>query len=117
MMERYAIVPPRLAAEFPRLPDPVRAIVKLCDGTRTLDAIINASGLGERAPVIVKRLERLGVISPLAAPNERPRRLTPIGVKWVQSEVPPAPRRDFSDEEEQFFSSSIEHLVQDPWEQ
>jgi hypothetical protein len=115
--ERYAIVPARAAAEFPRLPDEVRALLKLCDGTRTIELICKTSGLGDRAQAVVARLERLGVISPLAQPHERPRRLTPQGVSWVQSELAePPPPRAFNDQEEQFFSSSIEHLVGDPWE-
>ncbi len=128
----FAVVSARAAEEFHRLPSAVRDLLRLCDGTRTLEAIAANSELpAARAEQALKRLTALGVVSVLDVHRPRQRRLTPVGVSWIEGAAPapktpapaatPAPvaaapaahRPGFSDEEEQFFSSSIEHLLED----
>ncbi|HZS35358.1 MAG TPA: hypothetical protein VFF06_00950 [Polyangia bacterium] len=110
------MIPSRAAAEFRRLPHPARNILKLCDGVRPREAIFASSPLpAETTEQVLRRLLALGVLSlrggarpspPLAiAPASAPA-LAPS-----PSPSPPAPS-DFSDDEERFFASSIEHLIE-----
>jgi hypothetical protein len=150
--ERFAIVSRLAAAQFHRLPVAVRDILRLCDGTRTLESICACADLpSDRTKHVLHRLTELGVISAITTPPPRRRRLTPVARSWVSGETPPkgvepapaaqpAPAAkpapvaklapvaqpapiakaspaaipgDFSDDEERFFSSSIEHLLED----
>jgi hypothetical protein len=108
--DRFEIIPARAAAEFTRLPLAARKILKLCDGVRGHDAICAESPLAPaETGQVLRRLAALGLVAVRAAPATGPRQLTPPGRAWMQSAPLPS---GFSDEEEQFFSSSIEHLIE-----
>jgi hypothetical protein len=110
----FAVVSSRVAAAYATLPVAARRILRLCDGTRTLEAILAGSTLArERAESIVRRLAALGLISPLAAAPPRKHSLSPRALSWVQGTALPA--EGFTVEEESFFASPIDHLVEDAW--
>lgn len=78
----YAVVSTRAAERYGRLPVEARAVLRLCDGTRTLDAIC-AAAPGAATPRIVRRLQSLGLIAALPLPRRR--RDTPSEVlRWCQ---------------------------------
>jgi hypothetical protein len=110
----YAVVPSRAAAVFHRLPMPVRELLKLCDGSRTVERICAAGTLpATQAQRALERLSAMGVIS-IGGIERRKRNLTQRGLAWTRGEAPPAPKPlEFSDEEERFFASPIDHLVDD----
>jgi hypothetical protein len=82
------------AAAFAGLPAEARALLRLCDGTRTVAAVVAASELPPaRAQLVIDRLQRLGLIAPANQP------------------VTQVANQDFTPEEEQFFASPIDHLV------
>jgi hypothetical protein len=114
MSDRYQVVPSRAASVFHRLPVQVRELIKLCDGARTVERICANGPLP--APQAERALERLltmGVIS-VGGVERRKRSLTPQGLDWLRAAEPPKPKSlEFSDEEESFFQSSFEHLVED----
>jgi len=118
--ERFSVVPSKAAALFHRLPVPVRDVLRLCDGTRTVEAIAASTEMPVvRIAPVLERLALLGLIAARRPPEPRRRSLTPQGLSWVQGAEPdvappPAvPAVDFSDDEEKFFSSSFDHLVED----
>jgi hypothetical protein len=79
------------AAAFTRLPAAARALLRLCDGTRTVAAVCAATALPPaRALAVLDRLHALGLIAP----------------------AEPA-LQAFTPEEEQFFASSLDHLVEE----
>lgn len=84
----YVVDFQRTARLYATLPRAVRAILRLCDGTRGIDDIVGRSPLGD-APTraVVRRLEALGLVW---RPVDRP----------------------FSREEEAFFAQSIDHLIE-----
>jgi hypothetical protein len=148
--ERFAVVPARAAEVFRRLPLPVRDVLRLCDGTRTVEAIAATTEIPVlRIAPVLERLASLGVIANKRTSEPRRRSLTPQGVSWIQGQasaspavspedeapapveaqpVPvaaappqhverpttaPGPTHTFSDDEERFFASSFDHLVED----
>jgi hypothetical protein len=103
--ERYEVIPSRAAAEFRRLPHPARNILKLCDGIRPREAILASSPLpADRTEQVLGRLVALGVVS--LRGRARP---SPPAVSASQA---PATPDAFSDDEERFFASSIDHLLE-----
>src|SRR5581483_6001442 len=133
----YEVVPARAASEFRALPTIVRNLLKLCDGTRTLDAIC------ARSEQIVGRLVMLGVIAMREPVKARRRPIAATTAAWIEGALPappppivvetrpaiavetpmvmeapiaePPPPAGFTAEEESFFSSSIDHLVADEY--
>jgi len=129
---------PKAAAEFHRLPTTVQDILRLCDGQRSIEVICACSPIAaDQTAIVLRRLVALGVVAP-HPPGGRPRRaLTPRTLSWVSGEpenepvreplrsvdapaTPPTPDTppvssaiDFTEDEETFFSRSIEHLVED----
>jgi hypothetical protein len=83
----YVVDFQRAAPLYASLPQAVRAILRLCDGTRGLEDIVRASPLGgEPTRAVVRRLEVLGVV-------------------WRPADRP------FSRDEEAFFAQTIDHLI------
>jgi len=138
----YEVVPARAASQFRALPTVVRNLLKLCDGTRTLDAICARSPLPvERTEQIVGRLVTLGLIQSREPSKTRRRPIAAATMAWIEGALPAVvvappivvaeapivveapvaeppvaePPAGFSAEEESFFSSSIEHLVADEY--
>ena len=114
-VQRFEIVPARAAAEFKRLPHPVRRILKLCDGVRPREDIFASSPLTvERTEQVLARLLSLGVVRveppPVVAPAPEPALVSASAPVSVSS---PAPLPDFTDDEERFFASPIDHLLED----
>jgi hypothetical protein len=110
---RLEMVLPQAAAEFAKLPTAVRRVLQLCDGTRTLDAVCAAGGLPvPQARQVVERLEQLGLVAARAEERKRKKQLTERTLQWIRAESPPAPSA-FSNDEEAFFASSIDHLVEE----
>jgi len=106
------IVPSKVASMFHALPPHVQRVLRLCDGTRTAEAIGKLSRLGAaRTRQVLDRLVGMGAIIARAAEPGRRRSLTPKGMAWVEGVLPEEPA--FSAEEESFFSSPIDHLVAD----
>jgi hypothetical protein len=91
----YQVVPARAASEFKALPTVARTILKLCDGTRTMDAICDRSPVeAERTERIVLRLVTLGVIATHERSGPRRRSITPNAAAWIEGAAPaesPAP--------------------------
>jgi hypothetical protein len=137
---RYQVVLAKAAPHFHRLPEPVRRVIKLCDGTRTLAEVSQLTDLPrERALAVIERLLAHGVLQPAQDPPRR-RRITPVGLAWLAPKpdaIPPAPEPipaplppppkpvtvtvlpavvndalSFSAEEDAFFSRSIDHLLE-----
>ena len=111
------LVPSRAAASFDHLPERARDVLRLCDGTRTLETISAISPL-PRAPTerVVGRLLELGVVVAQPAPPPRRRRLTPEGVAWMRERsdgVRQGASAGFSADDEAFFASPIDHLIGD----
>jgi hypothetical protein len=105
---RLEIVPSRLAAALGELPTTVLKMARLCDGSRNLEALCSASRLPEEEVTpIVRRLVSLGVVRESAA--RKPQPLSEKALAWAHGRSQPA----FSDEEEQFFASPIDHLVEE----
>jgi hypothetical protein len=95
------------AAAFARLPTAARALLRLCDGTRTVAAVCAASALpAARALEVLDRLHDLGLIAPTVPVSPAP---TPP--PNLAPALPASPA--FTPEEEQFFASSLDHLVDD----
>jgi hypothetical protein len=127
---RLEMVLPQAASEFAKLPTPVRSLLRLCDGTRTLDAICGSGALPpDQAQKVISRLVQLGLVATRAAERKRSKTLSARTLQWLRtaerSEVLPlwgsdpsaerlAPGDDdgFSHDEEAFFASSVEHLIE-----
>jgi hypothetical protein len=105
---RLEIVLPRAAQELPRLPPVVRKLLPLCDGTRTLETVLGTGGLpADDARRAVERLLQLGVVQLRPPRGKAPRALSPATLAWLRR------AGDFSDEEEAFFSSPFDHLIEE----
>ncbi len=103
---RLEIVLPQAAHEFARLPTAVRSLLRLCDGTRTLDALCDGKILpAAQARQALTRLQQLGLVSARAEERKRKKQLTERTLQWLKGED------GFSHDEEAFFASSVEHLV------
>src|SRR5262245_42643985 len=101
---RYAIQPSR-AREIARLPEAARKVARLCDGRRTLTELTSDLRLPEPwVAKVVAKLGELGVVQLLSEPMPG-QSATPA--------VPPAVMVErFSDDEEAFFASSVDHLAE-----
>lgn len=129
--------PDRVAPVFAGLPDEVRALLRLCDGTRALRALRDEARLPRRVfDEVIRRLLLLDYVTPgVPRPGDWGRVMA-----WARdagqpqpAEPPPVrqPSRtasgeigfeptlrmdlsmeDFSLEEEAFFSSTIDHLLE-----
>jgi hypothetical protein len=101
----------RAAPRYRQLPAPVKRILKLCDGTRGLSQLVAMSPIDpERTEAVLRRLAQLGIIAPCAKEPQEPK----APPKEKEKEARPAGQvLAFSSDEEQFFESSIDHLVVD----
>ena len=55
----------RAAPRYRQLPEPVRRILRLCDGTRGLTQVVALSPIdAERTEAVLRRLAQLGIITP-----------------------------------------------------
>ena len=107
------IVLPRASAEFPRLPVPVRKLLPLCDGTRTLSTLSDASGLSAEQTTRrrLQRLVELGDAGSACNGRETKRRkLSAAAMAWLRQGADS--KLAFSNDEEAFFASPIDHLVE-----
>jgi len=88
---RFQLVPREAASRFESLPAPVRRLLRLCDGTRTVDEISASSQLDDdETQKVLDRLSALGLIAPQPAQKPpRRRRITPDAVRWLDG-APPA---------------------------
>ena len=103
---RFEIVPARVAAELPKIASRL-PLLKLCDGSRTVERLSAESGLPlEEVARILSELLRSGVVREAGAPRRRA--LSPEGAAWTRGERLPA----FSDDEEQFFAAPLDHLLE-----
>jgi hypothetical protein len=104
--DHFALRPSRVAAQFRHLPVEIHALLRLCDGTRNLAELRNAS----RMPTalfdsVLRKLRTLGLIEPY----QRPMRIDRARViAWANNEPPVT----FSDDEEEFFGRTIDHLLE-----
>jgi hypothetical protein len=107
------IDPSRAAPRFALLPPATQRLLRLCDGERDLAALASASRMPPSTVTsMLRSLSEQGLVREPAAPS--PRKLSPRGEAWLRGAVPDPVT--FSDDEERFFASSIDHLVQDEWE-
>ncbi len=105
---RLEIVLPRATAEFPRLPSAVRKLLPLCDGTRTVESLCNVGDLPEaETRRAVERLVSLGVVAMRSPRQPSSRTLSATSLAWIRR------GRQFSDDEEAFFCSPIDHLIEE----
>jgi len=96
------IVPSRVAARLPELPSPVLDMLRLCDGTRTLESLQDESPFpAEQTSSIVRKLISLGVVQP--SPGRGRRSLSEKALAWAHGRNLPV----FSEDEEQFFASPV----------
>jgi hypothetical protein len=129
------------ARAYAHLPMPARAVLRLCDGVRAIEAICAASPY--EAPLTLRILERLVQLK-LVAEIRRERRAgprlgkrtPPVALHRTSSPIPEEPAETaseppflvterareapklaleeaFSPEEEAFFSRPIDHLIED----
>ncbi|MSP59632.1 MAG: DUF742 domain-containing protein [Myxococcales bacterium] len=83
----WAVVPTRAAAHYATLPSEVRAILRLCDGSRRLWAICSESPLPvETTARVVGRLASLGLV--VADQPRAARRATPASIKRWCAQTP-----------------------------
>jgi hypothetical protein len=102
---RLEIVPSQVAVHFATV-KPLLALLKLCDGTRSFDAWCAASRVSaEQMARIVDRLIPLGVLRETAPPRRQ--YLSKKALDWISGRLP-----DFSSDEEHFFASTIDHLLE-----
>jgi hypothetical protein len=102
---RLEIVPSQVAAHLAEL-RPVLPLLRLCDGSRSFDAWCAAGNVPpDQMGRIVDRLITLGVVREQRPPRKE--KLSPKGIDWAYSRGP-----DFSSDEEQFFASPIDHLLE-----
>ena len=104
---RLEIVLPQAASEFAKLPTAVRSVLRLCDGTRTQEAICASGALPpDQAHKVIARLLQLGLIATRTGEHKRAKTLSARTLQWLKNED------GFSHEEEAFFASSVEHLIE-----
>lgn len=104
---RLEMVLPQAASEFNKLPTVVRNLLRLCDGIRTLDAVCDSGALpAPQARQAVARLVQLGLVATRAAESKRRKGLSERTLQWLRNED------GFSHDEEAFFASSVEHLIE-----
>jgi DNA-binding FadR family transcriptional regulator len=104
-MDVLELVLPQAAAEFAKLPTVVRSVLRLCDGTRTLDEVCKISKLPQ-AREAVTRLQQLGLVAAKNGERKRRKNLSERTLQWLRNED------GFSNDEEAFFASSVEHLIE-----
>jgi hypothetical protein len=104
-MDVLELVLPQAAAEFAKLPTVVRSVLRLCDGTRTLDEVCKISKLPQ-AREAVTRLQQLGLVAAKNGERKRRKNLSERTQQWLRNED------GFSNDEEAFFASSVEHLIE-----
>ncbi len=88
----FTVVSKQAAAKFKSLPNEVKPILRLCDGTRDLAGICAASALPAAATEkVMAKLQSLGIVK--AVPPARTRKDTPTQVaQWISTgEVPTPP--------------------------
>src|SRR5580765_1215864 len=106
-MDVLELVLPQAAAEFAKLPTVVRSLLRLCDGTRTLEAVCKGAKLPEdQAKQAVARLQQLGLVATRSGERKRRKNLSERTLQWLRHED------GFSNDEEAFFASSVEHLIE-----
>lgn len=106
LTDRYAVRPSRVASEYGRLPAEVRSLLRLCDGTRNLAELRNASRMpGDLFDEILLKLRAQGLIEPFQRPMRSDRSRV---IAWANHVVEDA----FSTDEESFFGSPIDHLLE-----
>ncbi len=113
MDETVLRIDPSRADAFPRLPSGARTVLRLCDGTRPLTAVVALSPLpAADTQRVVERLLALGLVvaHPAAAPRRRP--LAAATREWARDR-PGGVNAPFTADEEAFFASGIDHLVGD----
>src|SRR5262245_29279053 len=104
---RLEMVLPQAASEFAKLPTAVRTLLRLCDGTRTQDSICKSGALPpDQAQKVISRLIQLGLVASRAAERKRGKTLSARTLQWLRNED------GFSHDEEAFFASSVEHLIE-----
>lgn len=120
---RYAIRLERAAREFRTLPIEVQALLRLCDGTRSLHELREASDFSPQLfGRVLARLEAQGLIgAPAVGPVDARAALAwtrDVGRPLLAEPAPsPEPEPalatpiDFSMDEEEFFSQTIDHLL------
>ena len=99
------MVLPQAAAEFAKLPTAVRSLLRLCDGTRTLDDVCRSAKLPEARRAVTK-LMQLGLVAARSGERKRHKNLSARSLQWLRHED------GFSNDEEAFFASSVEHLIE-----
>jgi hypothetical protein len=105
-MDVLEMVLPQAALEFDKLPTVVRSLLRLCDGTRTVDAVCRSGKLPEAdARRAVSRLQQLGLVAAKSGERKRRKNLSERTLQWLRNED------GFSTDEEAFFASSVDHLV------
>jgi hypothetical protein len=88
-------------------------LLPLCDGTRTLSTLSDASGLSaDQTTRAVQRLVELGVLAVRDGREPKRRKLSASAMAWLRQQRPDSALA-FSNEEEAFFASPIDHLVED----
>ena len=105
-MDVLELVLPQAAAEFAKLPTVVRSLLRLCDGTRTLDAVCKGAKIPEeQARLAVSRLQQQGLVATRSGERKRKKNLSERTLQWLKNES------GFSNDEEAFFASPVEHLA------
>jgi hypothetical protein len=111
---RWAVAPLRVAELAPR--EPELRLLRLCDGTRDLQALVAESELPEKkvARLLTRLADRGGVV---ALPSARLRReLPPALLAWARGEQAPPPSATtstFSGDDEAFFAAPLPDDL--PW--
>ena len=104
---RLEIVLPQAAAEFAKLPTAVRSLLRLCDGTRTIDALCQAGPLAAaEVRRVASRLVALGLVTARADERKRRKQLSERTLQWLRDES------GFSSDEEAFFARPVEPLLE-----
>ena len=109
MDDRLEVVLPRLSQEFKRLPVPVRKLLQLCDGTRTIEKLSQTKLLSpDETLKVVARLEKLGVVARRSKEEKRKRQLSAQAIDWMRKK----PGKEFTADEDEFFEKTIDHLLE-----
>jgi hypothetical protein len=94
---RYAIQIHRAAGEFSRLPVEVQALLRLCDGTRSVRTLRADSGLSPSLfGRVLYRLVTLGLVGPASEQADRPARAA-RAVAWSREVGSPMPADPLAD--------------------